>query len=83
MGHVPSVVRVSRCSRRYGVQQVAGNHDVCRSSTDALAGTLPKGIDATGAHVAVATAQFDKILTGKERKEPERQRSGCRRIYGD
>jgi hypothetical protein len=41
----------------YAAQEIAGHHDICRGSAYALTGALPKWIDATGTHVAVAAAK--------------------------
>ena len=66
VGHIPCVVRVSRSPGSNGSQKVTGNDDVCRSTTYAFCGRLAEGIDAAGAHVAVATAQakFSKAALG-------------------
>ena len=57
VGHIPSMVRVCRGPGGNGSQKVTGNDDVCSCTTYAFCSRLAEGIDATWAHVAVATAQ--------------------------
>ena len=55
-GYIPSMVGVGCCSCGDASQEVTGNYDIRSGSADTFGGTFSKGIDATGAHVAVATA---------------------------
>jgi hypothetical protein len=48
---------VGGCPGGDHAQQVTSDDYVCASSTNALAGTFSKRIDAAGAHVAVSAAQ--------------------------